>query len=59
MSTYDEAPEGGADPSAEAAASAVTGGSTHPFTGKPEEPARDEPDDSPDVPDSEPPGTSR
>ena len=47
------------DPAAADAASAVTGQHAHPFTGEPEKPARDEPDDAPDVPDAEPPGTAR
>jgi hypothetical protein len=57
--THDEGPKTGADRAADDAASALTGQDPHPFTGEPEEPARDEPDDDPQVPDAEPPGTSR
>ena len=57
--TEDDGPTTAGDPAAADAASAVTGQDPHPFTGEPEEPARDEPDVEPDVPDSEPPGTAR
>jgi hypothetical protein len=57
--TEDDGPTTAGDPAAADAASAVTGQHPHPFTGEPEEPARDEPDDDPDVPDAEPPGTAR
>jgi len=57
--TNDDTPKTGADKAAEDAASALTGVAAHPFTGEPEEPARDEPDDDPERPDAEAPGTSR
>ena len=49
----------GADKAADDAATALTGLAAHPFTGEPDQPARDEPDDEPEVPDAEPPGVDR
>jgi hypothetical protein len=57
--TEDDGETTGADKAAEDAANALTGVAAHPFTGEPEQPARDEPDDEPDAPDAEPPGSSR
>jgi hypothetical protein len=58
-SPTDEGPKTGADKAADDAATALTGVAAHPFTGEPDQPARDEPDASPEAPDAEPPGTSR
>ena len=55
----DEGPTSAGDPAAADAASALTGQDPHPFTGEPEDPARDEPDDDPEQPDAEPPGVNR